>query len=363
MAEYDLIFEGGGAKGSTFVGALKAFAEKGHQPRRVIGTSAGAITATLLAAGFTPDEMKDAVNERSSGRPRFASFMDKPQQEDFSQEEIDKSDTLVLFTGAKVPFIPSKWLGNNFVKALMLLPPYRQLFCFVECGGLFSGNTFLAWLKEKLASKKFDSEITLQEFNTKVKNELSLVASDTSDGGEMLVLNHRTAPNCPVAWAVRMSMGIPFVWREVVWKAEWGTYLGKSIIGHTIVDGGVLSNFPIALVDKQPTPGSHEEDLMGDTPANGAGTLGFLIDESLAVPGQPIKGKGGVRDELKIAKRVSRLVDTMTGARDNIEIRKNEKLVCRLPAAGYGTTEFDMDSARLEALIQAGYQATMAHPF
>ena len=39
-------------------------------------------------------------------------------------------------------------------------------------------------------------------------------------------LNHRTAPDVPVAMAVRMSMSIPFVWREVVWQKEWGTYCG-----------------------------------------------------------------------------------------------------------------------------------------
>jgi NTE family protein len=366
MSLYDLIFEGGGAKGSVFAGALTAFFEKGHQPRRLIGTSAGAITATLLAAGFTPNEMKDAINEKLGGKPRFASFMDEPKAGDFSQDMIDASDTMALFKKLDVPFI-AEWLASKFdslfMKALMALPPYRQVFCFVECGGLFAGDLFLAWIKEKLALKGFDPEITLKAFNEhpNVKNELSLVASDTSDGGGMLVLNHRTAPNCPVAWAVRMSMSIPFVWREVVWQEGWGPYLDRSIKGHIVVDGGVLSNFPIALVDKQPIPHSFEEQVMGDTPANAASTLGFLIDESLPVAGQPLKGKGGLKDELKTIQRVSRLVDTMTGARDNIEIRIHEKLVCRLPAAGYGTTEFDMAPDRLAALIQAGYQAAIEY--
>jgi hypothetical protein len=33
----------------------------------------------------------------------------------------------------------------------------------------------------------------------------------------MLVLNHRTADIAAV-WAVRMSMGCPFAWQEVIWK-------------------------------------------------------------------------------------------------------------------------------------------------
>ena len=44
MAEFDLVFEGGGAKGIVFVGALNALLAGGHSYRRLIGTSAGAIT-------------------------------------------------------------------------------------------------------------------------------------------------------------------------------------------------------------------------------------------------------------------------------------------------------------------------------
>ena len=361
--KYDLVFEGGGAKGSTFVGAMRAFFEKGYAPRRLVGTSAGAITATLLAAGFTPDEMLAAVNERDAqGKPRFASFMDPPTADDFSQADKDNSDIMEIFQRADVPFIPD-WLENKFdqqfISVLMKLPHFRQLFCFVECGGLFAGDKFLEWIREKLAAKNPDyANATLATFYSVTGNDLSLVTSDT-DGGQMLVLNHRTAPDCPVAWAVRMSMSIPFVWREVVWKKEWGSYLGKDITGHRMVDGGVLSNFPIALVDDQPRPGSYEQKVMGNTPADGAGTIGLLIDESLGVPGQPKKAPGLVNEvgKLKTVQRVSRLIDTLTGARDNVEIRIHENLVCRLPAAGYGTTEFDMEPNRLKALIDAGYAA------
>jgi predicted acylesterase/phospholipase RssA len=47
--EFDLVFEGGGAKGIVFVGAVQEFEALGHTADRLLGTSAGAITATLLA--------------------------------------------------------------------------------------------------------------------------------------------------------------------------------------------------------------------------------------------------------------------------------------------------------------------------
>lgn len=361
--KYDLVFEGGGAKGSTFVGAMRAFNEKGLKIRRLVGTSAGAITATLLAAGYTPDEMLTAVNERDAqGKPRFASFMDLPKAGDFSQADKDNSDIVKLLKRADIPLIPNNLedrFDRQLIDALLLLPPYRQLFCFVESGGLFAGTKFLEWIQEKLAMKNpAYANATLATLNSATGNDLSLVVSDT-DGGDMLVLNHRTAPKCPVAWAVRMSMSIPFVWREVVWQKDWGPYLNQDITGHRIVDGGVLSNFPIALVDDQPKSGSLAQKVMGDTPADVAGTIGLLIDESLKVPGQPEKApRRGVKlDNLKTVQRVTRLVDTLTGARDLEEIRTHENLVCRLPAAGYGTTEFDMEASRLKALIDAGYAA------
>ena len=55
--EYVGIFEGGGAKGFAHVGALKATEERGIQFSEVGGTSAGAIIAALVAAGFKADEL------------------------------------------------------------------------------------------------------------------------------------------------------------------------------------------------------------------------------------------------------------------------------------------------------------------
>jgi NTE family protein len=48
--KYDMVFEGGGAKGMVFVGAMQEFESRGHSHDRLLGTSAGAITAALLAA-------------------------------------------------------------------------------------------------------------------------------------------------------------------------------------------------------------------------------------------------------------------------------------------------------------------------
>lgn len=99
---YDLVFEGGGAKGMVFVGAMQAFEGAGLTYDRLLGTSAGAITATLLAAGYTSKRMLDALGEKERGRPVFAGFMGVPGP--FSEQEIEESATLDLLS--KIDFLP-----------------------------------------------------------------------------------------------------------------------------------------------------------------------------------------------------------------------------------------------------------------
>ncbi len=59
----NLIFESGGVKGVAYIGAIKALQEKNilQQVEKVAGTSAGAITACLLALKFSPEEIHEIV--------------------------------------------------------------------------------------------------------------------------------------------------------------------------------------------------------------------------------------------------------------------------------------------------------------
>jgi NTE family protein len=364
--QYDLVFEGGGAKGAVFVGALQEFAARGHTARRVLGTSAGAITATIVAAQYSVQELLAVVNEKlPNGQPRFSTFMDTPVE--FTQGDITSSLSYALLEKIDLPG-PQPWekkLDDLIIEQLMRVRPYRETFSFLERGGLYAGDVFLAWIREKLdAGNRTLGNTTLAEFHAQTNSDLSLVASDTT-GQQMLVLNHRTAPQCPVAWAVRMSMSIPFVWQEVRWDAAWGLYRGNDITGHTLVDGGALSNFPIDLLASR---SPEVVAIMGNTDPFAAPNLGLLIDETLEVEGsgqaaaleKKIDLKGATLadvKQLRTVQRIRRLVDTLTSAHDNVAIREHAKEICRMPAKGYGTTEFDMSNERLAALIAAGRKA------
>jgi len=361
--QYDLVFEGGGAKGMVLVGACEEFFSRGHTFDRLLGTSAGAITAALLAAGYTPAELRDALAEKDAeGKSVFAGFMGPPAP--FTDDELQQSALLKLFKGINLTFVPDRLedrLDAKLVKAIATNDQLRHIVALIERGGWFAADRFVFWLVDKLDSGQVNgaprafSRMTMSEFHRATGIELSLVASDTTDA-KLLVLNHNTAPECPVVWAVRMSMSIPLLWDEVVWRSEWGGYLTQDITGHVIVDGGLLSNFPIELfISDEP----HIVRLMG--PKRRTEVLGMLIDERMPVSAAKL---WGVRitvqpGELKTVQRLDRLVETATKAHDKMVIDEYQHLVVHLPAGGYGTTEFDMSDQRRATLVDAG-RAAMA---
>jgi predicted acylesterase/phospholipase RssA len=173
-----------------------------------------------------------------------------------------------------------------------------------------------------------------------------------------------------------MSMSIPFAWHEVRWQSAWnpynvpqkdGTVVSQSLAGHAIVDGGVLSNFPIHLLTSSDQTA---RAIMGDAVVERSNVLGLLIDEEKDVPGAPPppaededddEGLKGDLKKLRTVNRVRRLLDTMMDAHDKQAIATNADLICRLPAKTYGTMEFDMSEGRKAALVKAGEEAMNRH--
>lgn len=356
MAKFDLVFEGGGAKGVAFIGALGAFFEAGHEPARLVGTSAGAITATLLAAGVKPAAMEAAMTEvDAKGKPRFGTFLDPPSGTELDGY-LEKWDISRFMPGSGMGPNPLEKLARNTMKNMLKSSEAAACgFSFLERGGVYAGSAFVTWLKQQLGKAGANPECTFAQLHAGRKCDLSLVATDTT-AAEMLVLNHRTAPDLPVAMGVRMSMSIPFLWTEVIWEPNWGLYRGRTgdraIAGHAIVDGGVLSNFPLHLVAED---SPRVTAVMGaEADATAAGTLGLLIDESLEVEGVDPKGR---RLQLPATERVMRLYDTVTCAHDRVTMERYAEHICHLPAKHFDTLEFGATEQRVRAMVKGGRKA------
>jgi NTE family protein len=88
---FTLALGGGGARGWAHVGVARALEERGLRPRRIVGTSMGAIVGAALAAGRTPDAieagaLRTPVYRLMAKRGRFALFDPRPMLEHLARE-------------------------------------------------------------------------------------------------------------------------------------------------------------------------------------------------------------------------------------------------------------------------------------
>lgn len=363
-------------KGAAFAGAVEVLRARGFKLRRLIGSSAGAITAAFLAAGYETPELAAVLGERTPGssKRRFSTFLEPPGS--VAPPPNVSSLKWSLFTLAIVKAVEAgKQLGLPLSQEALSGFARRGLSLFAT-GAIADDGAFLSWMGDALQRKGIARDATLGQLQEPFAArgvQLSLAATDLT-GQRLLVLNHHTAPDVPLLWAVRMSMGIPLVWPEVVWRERWGRYRGRPMFengeGHRVVDGGVLSNFPLKYLI-EPRHGTSGGVLGPFRDAEPAAVLGVLLDEqkggrkavasapkSATTPAAPPeKGVGDhLQENLLVMNSLSRLLGTMTGAWDleTIEEYGAEHLICRIPVRGFDTLDFDMDDPSMTELVDSG---------
>ncbi|HET7044477.1 MAG TPA: patatin-like phospholipase family protein [Gaiellaceae bacterium] len=300
----DLVCEGGGVKGIGLAGAYATLEERGYKAAHVAGTSAGAITAALIAAGYTAAELKEIVLALD-----FRQFEDKGWE-----------DRLPL-TG-----IPLSLLLDQ---------------------GIYEGIRFHSWLHDLLAAKGIETfaQLRTDSDDPRYAYRLQVIVSDIS-GRRLLVLPRDAGelgldPDLlDVSLAVRMSMSIPIFFEPVRIEDT------KTNHQHVLVDGGILSNFPVWLFDVD----------ADETPK--CPTFGLLLVEpdpkvpiSARLP-VPERGKRGARGLVQL---LSGIVHTMMEAHDRLYVEKAQfARTIGIPTLGVGTTEFDISRDRALALYDSG---------
>lgn len=346
----DLALQGGGSKGIALNASVAEIRRRGHAVRRVVGTSAGAIAAVMIAAGFDDDELRAmSLGRTEDDLPLFSEYVTEP----FVPSSADADAPLDELRIAALR-LPGD-LGRRLLAA-------HAASAFLDRGGFVSGDGFVDWLTRTLEGKRAGlSRATLAELYARTGCHLTVIATDTTSR-RLRALNHLSAPDCPVVAAVRMSISIPLVFAEVIWRPEWGAYLGEPLAGHVLVDGGVISNLPIGFV--LPSANALVERLMGPPAPGPAVAMGLAVDVSLEVPGAPPPVRRAGLDErlsaTRFGRRVAALADTMLNGADLTVTDAAAGLICRLPAKGYRATEFDMSLPRAEALMAAAQRATAA---
>jgi len=213
MQRADLVLEGGGVKGVGLIGAVVRLLEEGYTFHRVAGTSAGSIAAALLAAGVDARGLADVM------------------------ERLDYS---------RVPDV-----------ARPGIPIASEAVSMLTTGGAHSGDYVHAWIAdelERLDVRTF-GDLRLEDAgadeNLAASRRYKLVVMTTDiTHGRLLRLPWDYAhfdldPDQQlVADAVRASISIPLFFEPQKLRNE---RMGEE---STLVDGGVLSNFPIEIFDR-----------------------------------------------------------------------------------------------------------------
>lgn len=185
-----IYLSGGGICGVAHVGALQELAQ--HIPLQAIkewmGVSAGALMAMCLTIGFTLEELHT-----------FSVRFD--------------------FSHILQPDSPTGWIFHM---------------------GFDTGERLQRLVHACLHVKDLPSDLTFQSLYQRTGLSLRVLATDLNQG-KGVVFSPQDTPDYPVAVAVCASMTYPYFFQPLLCPQT----------GHSLVDGGVTSNYPLYLIPKE----------------------------------------------------------------------------------------------------------------
>lgn len=230
----DLVFEGGGVLGINYVGTLKALEERGYQIQRSAGTSAGSVISALIIAGYTSKELID-----------------------------------ILYNTDFKKFVRRTKVGK--------VPVLGGILSMLVDKGQYDSSAIGDFMNDILEKK---GKTRFKHVMTDGKSRLKVVAADITKR-KLLILpdnlvDYGVDPGeFSIAKAVEMSCSIPFYFTPVMLKYDGGVSY--------IVDGGLLSGFPIWIFDMEGTPqwptiGIKIQDLDSHTSQGKNGIINYLKD-------------------------------------------------------------------------------------
>jgi NTE family protein len=308
----DLVLSGGGVKGIGLVGAVVALMDAGHSVKRVSGVSAGSLVGSIVAAAAHRNQLAgNEIKELALSLP------------------YDK-------------FRDSGPVGR--------VPLVGQAFGLLRETGMYRGDFAHQWVRSELKNLGIttfgDLAIDDPQMSEERRYRLAVTVTDITTGQLVrLPWDFRRVygldpDDQPVADAVRASMAIPFYFRPVALTSATG-------VTSTLVDGGVLSNFPIDSFDrpdrKSPRWPTFGVTVMPNLPEGndqlipGLGALRFLGGPSL----------------------LERLITTMFVGRDQTYLNQPwvSARAIRIDSTAVNFLDFGISRKDAEALYQKGYAA------
>jgi len=225
------VFEGGGAKGIAYSGALRALYDRSVWFDRVAGASAGAITAVLVAAGCTPDQIDTLAPTALGGlkpksplrgllalRGRGCYFDERPLRR--------LLESLLI----------QKVLAQRCDPAEFSSEVSKRIDALDDRLHTGSKTGWVAFVAEDQPELQF---VTFKELYEATGIELTIVAADITDK-RLVSFNHMRTPSCQVTEAVLASSAIPVAFNSP--RMQCDSTADQPI--DTMIDGGVWANYP-----------------------------------------------------------------------------------------------------------------------
>jgi NTE family protein len=194
-----LVLGGGGARGAAHIGVLQELERRRVPIHAIAGTSMGAVVGGLYASGRTPAELETLINSIDWAD----AFIDTPKREDlsFRRKQDDAAFPVKLELGVS--------------DGSMQIPK-----------GLVQGQKLQLILREQLLHVN-----GIEDFDD-LPTPFRAVASDIETGLPYVMSQG------DLALAVRASMSAPGIFAPVV------------VDGHTLVDGGLVGNVPVSVIEE-----------------------------------------------------------------------------------------------------------------
>lgn len=217
-----LALSGGGAKGLSHIGVIKALEEYNVPVDYICGTSMGAIIGGLYASGLTPDEMLELFKSkefeawyRGISEQGYSSYFYKDDADAsmFSFQVKRKKEDNRIWSN---PFDIQEKPGLKIDFPTSIIPPYYMDLALVE---VFAPASIAA-------GDDFDNLMV----------PFFCVAADIKGKRPLVIKNGNLGS------AVRASMSFPFVFRPI------------TIDSTLLFDGGFYNNFPWNIMEQEYAP-------------------------------------------------------------------------------------------------------------
>jgi NTE family protein len=308
----DLVLAGGGVKGIGLLGAVAALVDAGYVAPRVSGTSAGSMVGAIVAAGSKAGQLTGEDVKELALNLDYRKFLDPGPIE-------------------SIPVVGPSW-------------------AVLRGTGIYRGDYAHDWVRSQLKNLGVNTfgDLHIEDDDLPEERRYRLVVTVTDvTTGQLVRLpwDYRRVYGLDpdeqsVAGAVRASLSIPFLFRPVSLTSTAG-------VTSTLVDGGLLSNFPIDSLDrtdgKQPRWPTFGVTVLPNLPSGDDKVIPALAPLRLLGPPHLLES----------------VITTVLVGRDQAYLNQPwvSARAIRVDSTDVGVFDFDITREETEALYANGYAA------